>query len=420
MKLPALPPLDRNGRLVLVGKAFRAFGFGLNSIVLGLYLDERGLDPAQIGVVLAAALVGTALLTLVIALFGDRLGRRRVLVAGGLLMLLSLFVPIVGADPLLLVVIALSGMVAVTANENTGLQSLDQAILPQTTDPGHRTAVFALYGLTASLAVALGGLAVGPLVALGSSLGLAGADRFTPSFVVYAFAGVATVIAARAMNAAAEPTMPEADVGAAAAARRRFGIQRSRRPVLGLSLLFGLDAFAGGLIVQSFLAIWFSRSFGLDPATIGLLFFAGNLLAAASYPAAAWLSARIGLIRTMVFTHIPSSILLMAMTVVPMAPAAALLFLGRAAISSMDVPARQSYTMAIVDPAERTATAGVTSLARSIASSAGPLLTAALVPLGLGAPLVACGLLKIGYDVLLYGAFRTRPAPEEVSVRPAG
>jgi MFS family permease len=268
------------------------------------------------------------------------------------------------------------------------------------------------------VAVALGGLAVGPLVALGSALGLAGADRFGPAFAVYALAGIGTIAAARAMTAAAEPETAEHD--ALAVARRRFGIHRSRRPVLGLSLLFGLDAFAGGLIVQSFLAIWFSRSFGLEPAAIGALFFAGNLLAAASYPAAAWLAARIGLIRTMVFTHIPSSLLLMAMTVVPWAPAAALFYLGRAAISSMDIPARQSYTMAIVDPDERTATAGVTSLARSTAQIAGPLLTAALVPLGLGLPLVVAGALKIGYDLLLFGAFRARPAPEETGLTRAG
>ena len=418
--MPALPPLDRNGRLVIVGKGFRAFGFGLNSVVLGLYLKERGLGLAAIGIVLAAALVGTTMLTLVIALFGDRLGRRRVLAAGGGLMLLCLFVPLVGGNPILLVLIALSGMVAVTANENTGLQSLDQAILPQTTDPRHRTAAFALYGLIASLAVALGGLAVGPLVALGTGLGLAGADRFAPAFVVYALAGVATVIAARSMTPTAEVTTIQPDEGAVAVARRRFGIHRSRRPVLGLSLLFGLDAFAGGLIVQSFLAIWFSQSFGLEPGAIGALFFAGNLLAAASYPAAAWLSARIGLIRTMVFTHIPSSVLLMAMTLVPWAPLAVLLYLGRSAISSMDVPARQSYTMAIVDADERTATAGVTSLARSAAQSAGPLLMGALVPLGLGVPLVVCGVLKITYDLLLFGAFRARPAPEEVRIRGAG
>src|SRR3990170_2678317 len=215
--LPAVPPLDRNGRLVLLGKAFRAFGFGLNSVVLGLYLVELGLDAAAVGAVLSAALVGTTLLTLIIAIFGDRLGRRRVLATGGALMLLSLFVPLVGANPLLLVLIALSGMVAATANENTGLQSLDQAILPQTTDPRHRTAAFATYGLLASVAVALGGLAVGPLVALGTALGLEGADHFAPAFVVYALAGLATVAAAGAMTAGAEPPTPEPEAGAVSA-----------------------------------------------------------------------------------------------------------------------------------------------------------------------------------------------------------
>ena len=305
MRPLALPALDADGRLVLLGKAFRAFGFGLNSIVLGLYLVERGLEPAAIGVVLSAALLGTPALTLVITLYGDRLGLLRVLAVGGALMLLSLLVPLVGANPLLLVLIALSGMVAVTANENTGLQSLDQAILPQTTDPASRTAAFATYGLVASIAVALGGLAVGPLVALGAALGLGGADRFAPAFVVYALAGLGTVLAARAMTPGAEPPITERGMDPAAAVRRRFGIHRSRGPVLRLSLLFGLDALAGGLIVQSFLAIWFARTLGLEPGAIGALFFGGNLLAAASYPAAAWLAARIGLVWTMVFTHIP-------------------------------------------------------------------------------------------------------------------
>src|SRR3990172_5488593 len=203
--LPTIPPLDRNGRLVLLGKAFRAFGFGLNSVVLGLYLVELGLDAAAAGAVLSAALVGTTLLTLIIAIFGDRLGRRRVLATGGALMLLSLFVPLVGANPLLLVLIALSGMVALTAHENTGLQSLDPAVLPRTTAPRPRPAAFATYGLLASVAVALGGLAVGPLVALGTALGLEGADHFAPAFVVYALAGLATVAAARPLTPRTHP-----------------------------------------------------------------------------------------------------------------------------------------------------------------------------------------------------------------------
>jgi MFS family permease len=417
-----VPPLDRNGRLVLAGKAVRAFAFGLGSVVLGLYLVELGLGAPAIGAVLSAALIGTTLLTLGIAVYGDRIGRRRVLALGGALMLVALAIPLVGADPFVLVLIALTGMVAVTSNESSGLQSLDQAILPQTTDDRHRTAAFATYGVTASIATALGALAVGPLTALGSSLGLVGAARFWPAFVAYSAAGAAMVMVARAMDRGAEPASPPPIEDPAAVARRRFGIHKSRHTVARLSILFGLDALGGGLIVQSFLAIWFTAVFGFSVAAVGVLFFAGNLMTAASYPVAAWLASRIGLIRTMVFTHIPASLLLVAMTLVPWAGVAAVLFLARAFVSSMDVPTRQSYTMAVVDPDERTATAGLTSVVRSTAQAAGPLVAASLVTLplgGLSAPLIACAGLKITYDLALYVLFRRRPAPEEVA-RPAG
>jgi MFS family permease len=306
----------------------------------------------------------------------------------------------------------------VTSNESSGLQSLDQAILPQTTDDRHRTAAFATYGVTASIATAVGALAVGPLTALGSAAGLVGAARFWPAFAAYAAAGAAMVVVARAMDRRAEPATPPPTEDAATVARRRFGIHRSRHAVARLSLLFGLDALGGGLIVQSFLAIWFTEVFGLSVGAVGALFFAGNLLTAASYPVAAWLAGRIGLIRTMVFTHIPASLLLVGMTLVPWAGVAAVLYLARAFVSSMDVPTRQSYTMAIVDPDERTATAGLTSVVRSVSQSVGPLAAALLIPLGISAPLIACAGLKISYDVALYFGFRSRPAPEEV--RPTG
>ena len=224
------------------------------------------------------------------------------------------------------------------------------------------------------------------------------------------------VVVARAMDRGAESPTPPPIEAAATVARRRFGVHKSRHAVVRLSVLFGLDALGGGLVVQSFLAIWFTEVLGLSVAAVGVLFFAGNLLTAASYPVAAWLAGRIGLIRTMVFTHIPASLLLVAMTLVPWAGVAAVLYLARAFVSSMDVPTRQSYTMAIVDPDERTATAGLTSVVRSVAQSGGPLLAAALVslPLGLSAPLIACAGLKITYDVALYFGFRGRPAPEEV------
>jgi MFS family permease len=347
------------------------------------------------------------LLTLVIALRGDRIGRRRLLTAGAALMILAALVPAVHGHPFVLVLIGLTGMVAVTSNESTGLHSVDQAILPQTVGERDRTSVFALYSIVAFAATAVGSISVGPLTALGSAAGLTGADRFAITFLVYAGAGIAAALLASRLD-------PAAEVGERV--ERGFAIRRSRSIVARLSALFAVDSFAGGLVVQSFLAYWFAQRFALDAGSIGLLFAAGSVLGAASFPIAAWLGNRFGLIRTMVFTHIPGSMLLIAMALVPdeAAPLAAVLYLGRSLLSSMDVPTRQSYVMAVVDPSERTATAGVTSLARSASQSVAPLVAGALLlPLGLGAPLIACGALKIAYDVALFSLFRARPAPGE-------
>ncbi len=410
-----IPEVDRNGRLILAAKAARAFGFGLNSVALGLYLAELGLEGPEVGAILGGALVGTVLLTLVIALRGDRIGRRRILAAGSALMLLAWLIPVAGDAAVVLALLGLSGMVAVTSNESTGLHSVDQAVLPQTVADRDRTSAFALYSVVAFSAAALGSGALGPLVALGEALGLAGADRYIPAFGLYGLVGLVAALLAARMDVRAELGTP---------VEPGFAIRRSRGVVARLSALFSIDSFAGGLVVQSFLALWFATRFGLDPATIGALFFAGSLLGAASFPIAARLAGRIGLIRTMVFTHIPASVLLIAMALLPASAVAvaAALYLARALLSSMDVPTRQSYVMSVVDPGERTATAGVTSLARSAAQAAGPFVAGALlVPIGIGAPLVACGVLKITYDLLLFAAFRARPAPEErasTAVRP--
>jgi MFS family permease len=374
-------------------------------------MAELRMSGPAIGLVLSGALVGTMLLTLVVALRGDRIGRRRLLAAGAALMTLALLIPLVRGDLLVLILVGLTGMVAVTSNESSGLQSIDQAVLPQTVPDAQRTSAFALYNVVSAALTALGSLAVGPLLAAAGGLGLAGPERFAPAFVVYAVTGVVALLAALRLDRGAETGGP---------VERGFGVRRSRGVVARLSVLFGVDSFAGGLVVQSFLAYWFATRFGVAPTTIGALFFGGSLLSAASFPVAAWLAGRIGLVNTMVFTHIPASMLLIGMAVAPVAEVAALLYLLRAALSSMDVPTRQSYTMAVVDPAERTATAGVTSLARSAAQAAGPLLAGTvLVPLGVGAPLVACAVLKIGYDVALFSLFRRHPAPGETR-SPAG
>ena len=380
-------------------------------MVLGLYLAELALEPAVIGLVLSGALAGTLGLTVVITLYGDRIGRRRLLVAGSALMALAVMIPLVGANPLLLVLIGLTGMVAVSSNENTGLQSVDQAVLPETVPPSQRTAAFAAYNLVAAAASALGALAGGPMVALGDVLGLADAARFAPAFALYALAGLASTLLSLRLDRRIE-------VGARL--ERRLAIHRSRRTVATLSGLFVMDSTAGGFVVQSYLAYWFAERFAATAGQVGLLFAVTNVLAAMSFPVAAWIAARIGLIRTMVFTHVPANVFLVAAALSPTLTLAVGFLLARAALSSMDVPARQSYTMAVVDPDERTATAGVTSLARSAGQVIGPALAGTLlVPLGVGVPLVAAGVLKTAYDFSLFALFRSRPAPEEAIRTPA-
>ena len=389
----------------MAAKVFRGFAFGLNSVVLGLYLAALQLPGEVIGLVLSAALAGTLALTLVIALWGDRIGRRRLLIIGSGLMGLAAVIPLVGANPVLLVLIGLTGMVAVTSSESTGLQSVDQAVLPQTVPGRQRTSAFALYNLLAAAASAVGALAVGPMVALGQALGLDGPAVYAPAFVTYALAGLVSTGLSIALDRRVEVGTP---------LERRFGIHRSRGTVAQLSALFSLDALAGGFVVQSYLAFWFAERFDADPSAVGVLFAATNVLAALSFPVAAWLAGRIGLIRTMVFSHIPANLFLVGSALAPTPGVAVALMLARAALSSMDVPARQSYTMAVVDPDERTATAGVTSLARSTGQVLGPALAGALlVPLGIGVPLIAGGVLKTAYDLSLYALFRSRPTPEE-------
>lgn len=401
-----LPGLDRNGQIVVASRALRSFAFGLNSVALGLYLAGVGLTGEQIGIVLSAALVGAFALTLVIAGWGDRIGRRKLLMGGSALMMTAAFVPLVSREPLLLAAIALSGVVAVNANETTGLQSVDQALLPQAVPDEQRTAAFAFYNLVASAASALGALCVGTLPIFGGVLGLAGSDIYAPAFLLYALIGLLSLVLTARLDARAET---------GERVERRLAIDRSRPIVARLSVLFGLDSFASSLTVQSYLAFFLAERFGADPQTAGALFFVSGLLTAASFPVAALLASRIGLIATMVFTHIPSSIFLIGMAFAPSLALAAFFLLGRAALASMDIPARQSYLMAVVEPRERTATAGVTNLVRGAAQVPGPALAGSLlVPVGLGVPLIATGVLKIVYDAALFVLFRSRPAPEEL------
>ena len=394
---------------MVVARTLRSFGFGLISVALGLYLAQLGVPGTTVGLIISAAFCGSLALTVVIAGWGDRIGRRRLLMAGSALMATAALIPFISREPLLLAVIALSGMVAVNANESTGLQTVDQALLPQSVPDTQRTSAFALYNLLAAAGAALGALAVGVLPLIGAAIGLTGPDIFAPAFLIYALIGLATL----ALHA-------RLDVRAESGERLegRLAIDKSRGIVARLSALFGLDSFASSLSVQSYIAYFLVARFAFEAQTAGALFFVAGILTALSFPVAAWLSARIGLITTMVLTHIPSSLFLIGLALASEVWLAAAFLLGRAALASMDVPARQSYTMAVVEPRERTATAGVTSLARAIAQVPGPAIAGALlVPMGLGVPLIATGALKITYDLLLFRLFRSRPAPEEAERR---
>jgi nitrate/nitrite transporter NarK len=301
--------------------------------------------------------------------------------------------------------VALLGTVNPSAGSVSVFAPLEQAMLTHASPAAARTAVFARYSLVGALAAAAGALAAGGPEAL-AAVGVPLPAALRSMFVPYALLGVACAMAYRMI-----PHVPEVDRQA-----RHTPLGPSRGIVVRLAALFSVDSFAGGLAVQSLLALWLFERFGLSLAEAGLFFFWSGTLSAFSFPVAAWLAGRIGLVNTMVFTHIPSSLALIAATLVPMAEVALGLLLLRAALSQMDVPTRTSYVMAVVTPAERTAAASFTAVPRSLAAAASPALAGGLFAAGFQElPLVACGALKILYDLALLAAFRHLKPPEERS-----
>jgi predicted MFS family arabinose efflux permease len=287
--------------------------------------------------------------------------------------------------------------------------SIEQAALPQTTTDGHRTPVFAWYNLVGSFATALGALGGGALAQAMQGLGSTPLASYRVILLGYAGLGVVLGWLFTRLSPAVE-VAPAVN----APAKRRLGLHRSRGVVFKLAALFLLDSFGGGLVVQSLMAYWFHARFGVEPALLGAIFFGANLFAGVSALAAARIASRIGLVNTMVVTHLLSNVFLMLVPFMPSLPLATAVLLLRFSLSQMDVPTRQSYTMAVVDPDERSAAAGLTSVARTIASAWAPLLTGALFNASLwGAPFVLAGLLKSVYDLTLYGSFRGIKPPEE-------
>ena len=386
------------------------FGYGLLSVVLVLYLVALGVDGVMVGLILTLTLLGDAAISLWLTTHADRLGRRRILAAGAGLMLLAGIVFAIAHDPWILLLAATIGVISPSGNEVGPFLAVEQASLSQTLPDRDRTRVFGWYNLAGSLATASGALAAGFIAQFLQGGGAAEIDSYRAIVIVYAFIGI--VLAALFWQLSPAVEVPVAERTSVAT---RLGLHRSRGIVLRLAALFSLDAFAGGFVMQSLIAYWFQQHFGADPAVLGAIFFGANILAGFSALAAARLAARIGLINTMVFTHLPSNVLLILVPLMPTLPLAVGVLLARFAISQMDVPTRQSYTIAVVEPDERSAAAGVTGIARSLGAAISPSLATPLlqtVPLA-GLPFVIGGGLKIVYDLLVLRAFSAVRPPEE-------
>ncbi len=369
------------------------------SVALAVYADAIGLSGLEFGLIASSALVGTSLVTWIVGRYVEAVGRRRVLLAGGALMVFTgLAYASTEAVPIL-VVVAFFGTVNPTSGDVSSFLPVEQAILAQTGEPLSRVHTFAWFSVIGSIAAAFGALAsaLGPLLAAVTPLGSASATPVL--FLAYAILGLATVAIVARLGQAAE--LPAgSDTG---------GLGPSRGRVWGLSGLFALDSFAGGLVVQSVIALFFLRKFDLDPAVIGAVFFGTSLLAALSFLASARLATRFGLVNTMVFTHLPSNALLVGVAVSPVAWLAVAFLFARSMLSQMDVPPRQALVVSVVEPGERAAAAATTSLARSLGATPAPLLGGTMLGVYAGLPFVVCAGLKSTYDLLLLGFFgRTR------------
>lgn len=405
--------LTTDGRLLFTTRIVRLFAYGFLSVVLALYLAQIGLSETLIGAVFTLTLIGDAGISLWITTTADRIGRQRMLLLGALLMLLAGVVFVLTNNIFFLALAAIIGVISPSGNEIGPFLSIEQAALAQIVPNQERTRVFAWYALVGSFATAVGALSGGTLAQWLQQAGRTPLESYRVVVVLYAVFGALLLLLFSRLSPAVE-VAPGAAQPAARGAGAFLGLHRSRGVVLRLSSLFALDAFAGGFIVQSLIAYWFYIRFGVEPAVLGAIFFGANIFAGISALLAARVAARVGLINTMVWTHIPSNILLMLVPLMPNLPLAVAVLLARFSISQMDVPTRQSYTMAVVDPDERSAASGVTTIARSLGAAISPTLTGALLNASLlSLPFFLSGGLKLVYDLALYRSFRAHKPPEE-------
>lgn len=410
-----LHALSADGHLLFVTRIVRMFAYGFLAVVLMLYLVQVGLSETQIGLLLTLTLLGDTFISLWITTTADRIGRGRMLMVGAVLMVFAGILFALTRNFMLLLIAATIGVISPSGNEVGPFLSIEQASLSQIVPNERRTQIFAWYNLVGSFATALGSLAGGALAQTAQAFGVSPLGSYRMTVLSYAAMGLILGLLFTRLSPAVEISPQAAPPVSSPPVKSLFGLHRSRGVVFKLSALFSIDAFAGGFVMQSIVAYWFHVRFNVQPALLGGLFFGANILAGFSALSAAWVASKIGLVRTMVFTHIPSNILLILVPLMPNLSLAIVMLLLRFSISQMDVPTRQSYTMAIVRPEERSAAAGVLGVARTTGAAIAPVFAGLLFarPAWINVPFFIAGLLKILYDLLLYRAFVHLPPLEE-------
>ena len=409
--------MTRDGALIFTGRVVRTFSLGALSLALPLLLKHRGLSAAGLGGVLTATLVEDALLTVAVTALAPRWGRRRLLVLSAIPMVVGGVALAQARDTVWLLAAVVVAVVSSNGQDAGPFSPLEVAILPDAVPARRQTRAFAWLNVAGFLPAALGALAAGQWIRVATASGRGDEDALRSVVWAYVVGGVVLALVYSGLSHGIEK--PAADP-AAGGARPWLGLHRSRGIVVQLAGLQALDALAGGFVAQSLLVYWFDQRFGAGPDVLGRLFFGTQVLSALSFLAAARLAERVGLLHTMVFTHILSNLLLAAVAVMPTLRLAAATLLCRHLFSQMDVPTRQSYTMALVAPDERAPAAGLTTAVRGLAQSVSPVLTGmALAHAAFGLPFLVAGGLKIVYDLALFARFRGLALPIAVDGRPA-
>jgi MFS family permease len=414
--------LTRDGRLLLAAKLVRSFAYGFLSIILAIYLDLIGFEGFLIGLILTTTLINSVIFTLIASFYSDKIGRRKFLLLYAALMSVSGFIFTVSENYIALVIAAFIGTINITGAESGAFLTIEQAILPQTLkNVRKRNTVFAIYNMAGTFAMAAGVLLVGLPAVLQQQLQyfdivLNQIGSIKLLFVLYSMLGIVLIGIYLLLSQKIEVlnNQDKQTYEPKQLIKISSLTPNSRSIVLRLSGLFAIDSFAGGFMIQSIVSFWFFTRFGADLTTLSYIFSVSGVLTAFSFMAAAKIADRIGLINTMVFTHIPANILIIAVAFAPTLPMAVVLYLLRMALSQMDVPTRQSYIVAVVREDERTVSAGITNISRNVTQAISPSLIGILINyLSLAAPFVIGGALKVVYDVALFLNFRNIKPPEE-------